>query len=75
MRLLQLDLELSVQCPMSVHKRRSTMEIKHVNPQYRTHKWERDFTRSVESLRIKTYRATRRLRVWVHQERVDSCLS
>ena len=27
MCLLQLDLELSVQCPMSVHKRRGTMKI------------------------------------------------
>ena len=30
MRLLQLDLELSVQCPMRVHERRSTIEIKHM---------------------------------------------
>jgi hypothetical protein len=30
MRLLQLDLELSVQCPMSVHKRRSTVKVNRV---------------------------------------------
>jgi len=46
MRLLQLDLEFSVQCPTIVHKRRNTMEIKHVNPQYRTEKKNRKRTYS-----------------------------
>ena len=77
MRLLQLDLELSVQCPMRVHKGRRTVRSNiSVNPQYKNTKGKGiGLTHSVGSIRIKTYRVTQRLGMWVHQEIFESWLS
>ena len=74
MRLLQLDLEFSVQCPIGVDKRRNTIRPMCERPVEKG-KRKTGHTRFVGLVQTRTYRATRRFRARVHYVRFGSCWS